>query len=87
MKTAGRNVSTRATLSRPQPRPMADVSQVWIPGPLEWPRPDHEQISRDCAKRAAWYARSAFWRDGIVGRKKLPAIKPAVLKQGELFDA
>lgn len=68
MKTATKR---RYAAPKPQPRPMADVSQVWVPPPLDWPTPDHEQISRDCARRAAWYARSAFWRDGVVGRKTL----------------
>ena len=66
-KTARR----RKNQTNPVSRLMADVSQVWVPPPLDWPTPDHEQISRDCARRAAWYARSTFWRDGVVGRKAL----------------
>ena len=61
-----------------------DRSQVWAPLPAAR-LPDHEQISRDCAHRAAWYSRSAFWRDGVVGRRKRPTTKPAVPKQRELF--
>ncbi len=81
MKTA-RKVSTRTTHSRPQPRPMADVSaMVWFPWPEDWPLPTAEAMAEDARRRARFYGGSKFWRDAMT----VSAPKPAVLKQRELF--
>lgn len=61
MKTA-RKVSTRTTLSRPQPRPMADVSaMVFFPWPESWPLPTPEELAKDSRRRAAYLSGSRFW--------------------------
>jgi hypothetical protein len=51
------NLRRELAKRKPEPRPMADVSQVWIPWPECWPLPEPEEIAKDAARRAAFYSR------------------------------
>lgn len=72
----------RKNQTSPVSRPMADISQVWVPWPECWPVPSAEAMAEDARRRARYLAGSKFWSKPTLSSR----LDNSPLVQKGLFD-